>query len=231
MTRLAQAPRVPVEGAVHHEPQPVFDVALGVAGAVVGTGVAMGRALMAVPLLHQDLIWRPPFVAERWQPATLLDDAARHGAARRAEMVRVAQVLLDQWAPRRGRHNAVTLHLDPLDRAASDELLEHLLGAAPAPAVAEALYDRAGGNPFFLEELVSLLDGEAATEPGRVAALPDTLRGLVAARLDDLAPGVRAVLQDASVIGQTGPMVGLREMGRKLHRDVDVDAAVAAGSL
>lgn len=136
-------------------------------------------------------------------------------------------LLLDQWAPRRGRHNALTLHLDPLDRAASDELLEHLLGAAPAPATAEALFDRSGGNPFFLEELVSLLDGEAAAEPGRVAALPDTLRGLVAARLDDLSPGVRGVLQDAAVIGQTGPMVGLREMGRQLRREIDVDEAVA----
>lgn len=99
MTRLAQAPRVPVEGAVLHEPQQVLDVALGVAGAVVGTGVALGRAVVDLPLLHQKLIWRPRFVPERWQPATLLDDAARHGAARRAEVVRATQSLLDHWAP------------------------------------------------------------------------------------------------------------------------------------
>jgi hypothetical protein len=99
MTRLAEAPRVPVEGAVLHEPQQVLDVALGVAGAVVGTGVALGRAVVDLPLLHQRMIWRPRFVPERWQPATLLDDAARHGAARRDEMVRATQALLDHWAP------------------------------------------------------------------------------------------------------------------------------------
>lgn len=99
MTRLAEAPRVPVEGAVLHEPQLVLDIALGVAGAVVGTGVALGRAVVDVPLLHRRMIWRPRFVPERWQPATLLDDAARHGAARRAEMVGAAQALLDHWAP------------------------------------------------------------------------------------------------------------------------------------
>jgi hypothetical protein len=42
MTRLAQTPRVPVEGAVLQEPQLALDVALGVAGAVVGTGVRVG---------------------------------------------------------------------------------------------------------------------------------------------------------------------------------------------
>jgi hypothetical protein len=52
-----------------------------------------------LPLLHQNMIWRPRFVPERWQPATLLDGAARHGAARRAEAVRATQSLLDHWAP------------------------------------------------------------------------------------------------------------------------------------
>lgn len=99
MTRLAEAPRVPVEGAVLQEPQQVLDVALGVAGAVVGTGVALGRAVVDLPLLHQRMIWRPRFVPERWQPATLIGDAARHGVARRTEMVRAAQSLLDHWAP------------------------------------------------------------------------------------------------------------------------------------
>ncbi|MCB1269657.1 MAG: hypothetical protein KDB19_16165, partial [Microthrixaceae bacterium] len=86
------------------------------------------------------------------------------------------------------------------------------------------------GNPFFLEELVSLLDGAgagAAADGDRVAALPDTLRGLVAARLDDLDPVARAVLQNASVIGQQGPVAGLREMGHQLQRGVDVDSALA----
>jgi class 3 adenylate cyclase/tetratricopeptide (TPR) repeat protein len=194
-----------------------------------------GRALGAYasatarrrPLVLQisDLHWADPAVLD------LIDDVfsvLHHCPV--VVLVTARPALLDQWAPRRGRHNAITLHLDPLDRSSSDELLEHLLGAPVPEAVAEALFERSGGNPFFLEELVSLLDGDAAHEPGRVAALPDTLRGLVAARLDDLSPLQRSVLQDASVIGQRGPMVGLREMGRKLRseREEDVDAVVAA---
>ncbi|HRW38134.1 MAG TPA: adenylate/guanylate cyclase domain-containing protein [Aquihabitans sp.] len=187
-------------------------------------GVYASASAKRAPLVLQisDLHWADPAVLD------LIDDT--FAVLHHCPVVILATArpaLLDQWAPRRGRHNALTLHLDPLDREASDELLEHLLGAAPSPATAEALFERAGGNPFFLEELVSLLDGEAAAEPGRVAALPDTLRGLVAARLDDLSPDVRAVVQDASVIGQTGPMLGLREMGRKQHPSVDVDAVVA----
>jgi hypothetical protein len=99
MTPLVQAPRVPVVPAVRPQPQLVLDVALGMAGVVVGTGVAVGRAVVDLPLLHRRMIWRPSFVPERWQPASLLDDAALLGAARRAEMVRAAQALLDHWTP------------------------------------------------------------------------------------------------------------------------------------
>ena len=169
MTRLAQAPRVPVEGAVHHEPQPVFDVALGVAGAVVGTGVAMGRALMAVPLLHQDLIWRPPFVAERWQPATLLDDAARHGAARRAEMVRVAQVLLDHWAP--VVVERVVSRLDLTGLVVRHVDLDEVVRAVDIDAVV----DRLEGIVERVERIVGL--SEAVMSP--LAATESAVRGMV----------------------------------------------------
>ena len=135
--------------------------------------------------------------------------------------------LLERWSPRPGRHNSIVLHLDPLDQATTADLLAHLVGTAVSDEVAAAVTDRSGGNPFFLEELVSLLDGDTSADPGRVATLPDTLRGLVAARLDDLSPAVRCVVQDASVIGRHGPVEGLREMARALYRDIDVDAAVA----
>ncbi|QXC63365.1 AAA family ATPase [Aquihabitans sp. G128] len=134
--------------------------------------------------------------------------------------------LLDQWTPRPGRHNTLVLHLDPLGREAASALLTSLVGRAVPPEVADVVLDRSGGNPFFLEELVSLLDGAAGAGPN-VATLPDTLRGLVAARLDDLDPSARSILQDAAVIGQRGPVAGLREMARHLHADLDVDVALA----
>ena len=136
--------------------------------------------------------------------------------------------LLDRWTPRPGRHNTLVLHLDPLGRPAAAELLETLVGQPVAAEVADVILDRSGGNPFFLEELVSLLDGiSVGADRDSVATLPDTLRGLVAARLDDLDPVARAVLQNASVIGQQGPIAGLREMGERLQRGMDVDAGLA----
>lgn len=169
-----------------------------------------------------DLHWADPAVL------TLVDDVFEAIHHRPVVVLATARpALLDAWTPRPGRHNTLVLHLDPLGREAAGELLTHLVGGPVAPDVAEALLDRSGGNPFFLEELVSLLDAESAAEPGRVATLPDTLRGLVAARLDDLSPEARALVQDASVIGQRGPMGGLREMMRQLGRSGDTDALVA----
>jgi class 3 adenylate cyclase/tetratricopeptide (TPR) repeat protein len=138
--------------------------------------------------------------------------------------------LFDRWTPRSGRHNTFVVHVDPLGRQATGELLTALTGRVLPEHVADAMFERSGGNPFFLEELVNLLDADAddaSVAPGRVAALPVTLRGLVAARLDDLSPAVRSLVQNASVIGQRGPMSGLREMAAHLHQAIDVDGAVA----
>ena len=66
-------------------------------------------------------------------------------------------VLLERWQPPIGRNNQLVLHLDPLDREAAAELLDHLAADVPDD-LRELVLDRSGGNPFFLEELVSLLD-------------------------------------------------------------------------
>lgn len=99
MTPLVRAPRVPVVPVARPEPQVVVDIALGVAGAVIGTGLALGRAVVDMPLLHRRAIWHPGLVPERWQPGSVLDDVAKHGAVRRAEIVRTVQELLDRWTP------------------------------------------------------------------------------------------------------------------------------------
>ncbi len=138
----------------------------------------------------------------------------------------------ERWQPKSGRHNTVVLNLDPLGEDAAQELLDHLAPDVD-PAMARVLIDRSGGNPFFLEELITLLDDGpevdleapamgAAPRPG----LPDTLRGLLSARIDALAPEVKAVLQDASVFGSRGVIVGLSTMAQALGRSGDVDEAL-----
>lgn len=104
------------------------------------------------------------------------------------------------WTPRPG---SAVLHLLPLSRDASAELLDALAGDRPVhPSVRENVLDRAGGNPFFIEEFVRLLTERGASAPG-AATVPVSVQGLVAARLDALEPAVKAVVQDAAVVGES----------------------------
>ncbi len=177
-----------------------------------------------------DLHWADDVVLE------LLDTLLERLARRPFVLLATArQVIRERWAARPGRHNALVVNLDPLESEAAGELLASLLGGAEPPAdLRAALLERSGGNPFFLEELVALLGGQVPTSaawsspsPDGLRPLPDTLRGLVAARLDGLDADTRVVLTDAAIIGPRGKVEHLRRMAEAIGRDVDVDAAVA----
>ena len=87
-------------------------------------------------------------------------------------------------------------------------LVAALVGRAMLPVGVQALLlERAGGNPLYAEEFARLLADQGLVADGEVAAVPDipvpeTVQGLIAARLDTLAPEVRALVQDAAVIGR-----------------------------
>ena len=62
----------------------------------------------------------------------------------------------------------------------------------------DRVVEAAEGNPFFLEQLLALaLEGGLAERP-----LPETIQALLAARLDRLGPGERAVLERGAVVGK-----------------------------
>ncbi|TMK84863.1 MAG: tetratricopeptide repeat protein [Actinobacteria bacterium] len=90
-----------------------------------------------------------------------------------------------------------TLRLDPLG---PDEAAGLVAAATDRFPLAQhdmaALAQRSGGNPLFLRELVS-----AARSAGNVAALPDTVEGVMTAQIDRLHPADRALLRTASVLG------------------------------
>ncbi len=103
--------------------------------------------------------------------------------------------------------------LQPLDQAATLELLTELLGDDPSLRdVAQRIADRAAGNPFFVEEIVrSLVESQVLTgRPGayRLArdvsevAVPTSLHAVLAARIDQLGPAEKYALQAASIIGR-----------------------------
>jgi class 3 adenylate cyclase/tetratricopeptide (TPR) repeat protein len=106
-----------------------------------------------------------------------------------------------------GRVRSTAIELEPLSRAESELLVEKLvaqLAAAadgPVPELPADLLARAEGNPLFVEETIRMLveAGASGTDADRI---PDTLHALIAARIDQLAPEGKALLQRASVIGR-----------------------------
>ncbi|MDX6411263.1 MAG: hypothetical protein QOE91_779, partial [Gaiellaceae bacterium] len=92
---------------------------------------------------------------------------------------------------------AMTIHLEPLQPADARALV-----AAAAdglmPDEIDAITQRAGGNPLFLQELVT-----AGSRDEELDDLPESVVGLVAARIDNLAPAERTLLRWASVLGAT----------------------------
>ncbi len=124
-----------------------------------------------------------------------------------------------------GRHGSLVLPLGPLDAAAGRDLVAQLAADLPQDEIDE-LVERSGGNPFFLEELSNLVasdsfDSQSRTvaelASGRLDLLPDTLRGIVSARLDALDPKTRTTLEAASVLGRSGPVDALRILIREVN--------------
>lgn len=144
------------------------------------------------------------------------------------------RTLSERWAPATGRHNTLVLNLGPLQRSASEQLLDSILDESTPQSVRDMVLDRSGGNPLYLEELATLMgshaDAAAAWHP-KLEELPDTLRGLIAARIDDLTADEQGVLADASVWGAEGPVSVLRELGETMRGRRDTDQHVAALSL
>ncbi len=76
-----------------------LDVAVGAAGVAVGAAVVAVRTVHRVTSPVTRLFWRPPLLATRYQPASLLRGLARTGAADREHLRRRAEVMLDVWTP------------------------------------------------------------------------------------------------------------------------------------
>ena len=112
-----------------------------------------------------------------------------------------------------GRRNSVAVSLDPLAPDEAERLMRLLLSVDGLPASVNArILERAEGNPFFLEEILRRLidEGALACEQGRWRAtpgieeieLPDSVQGVLASRIDLLAPEDKRVLQAAAVVGR-----------------------------
>ena len=97
-----------------------------------------------------------------------------------------------------GRRGVSTLTLSPLTEDAAAQLLQNLIDERDVTLPAPALLGAAEGNPLFIEQLFAM----RAEDPQAGRRIPATIQALLAARLDRLSTGERAVIQRAAVIGR-----------------------------
>jgi len=111
-----------------------------------------------------------------------------------------------------GMTNAHTISLTPLSDDDTARLVGGLLDQALLPAqVQQVLLERAGGNPLYAQEYVRMLQDRGLlvraaggwTLAEEIVELPESLHGIIAARLDTLSAEEKALIHDAAVVGRT----------------------------
>ncbi len=154
-------------------------------------------------LIEQEAQGRPlvcVFDDLHWAEETLLDlvehvaDLSRDAPVLLLCMAR-PELLEKRPAWGGGKWNSTTVLLEPLDAAETELLLDELGGVEPH--LGERIAHAAEGNPLFLEEMFALV---RASGEGDIS-VPPTIQALLAARLDQLDPAERAVLERGSVEG------------------------------
>ncbi len=94
-----------------------------------------------------------------------------------------------------GMRNETTVTLEALDAGEMHRLANALAASVDPPP---SVVDLAGGNPFFLEEILAM-----SGEGGGSDRVPETVQGVIAARLDLLDPQDKRLLQRAAVVGRS----------------------------
>jgi class 3 adenylate cyclase len=179
----------------------------------------------------------------QWADAGLLDFIEHLGTWSRERPILILTLarpeLLDArptWGA--GQRSFTSLRLERLPDQAMRALLDARASGIPRAAVRHIL-ERAGGVPLYAVELTRMLIDRGAlvaAEPGyRLVRelsgtdLPDSLHGLLAARIDALPPGERAILRSGAVLGRRfstdalAAVTGLRpgELRRRVTALVD----------
>jgi DNA-binding NarL/FixJ family response regulator len=102
------------------------------------------------------------------------------------------------------------LVLAPLEQGQTAELTARVLGRSPGPRLAQQIFERTEGMPFFVEELAAALAGDGRLEEqdemvdlpaGHDVPLPETVRETVLLRTDRLSQAARHALEVAAVAG------------------------------
>ena len=156
----------------------------------------------ATTLLIEDVHWAEPTLLE------LIDYLARSEIDLRV-LCTARPELLDarpEWV----RSSSIVM-LGPLRPQDSAQLIIDLAGAGVRPSLHRQLLEVAGGNPFFAEQIVSMLEEQGAlravdprssSEAPESIALPPSVNAVLDARLELLPSPVRKVAEQAAVVGK-----------------------------
>jgi DNA-binding SARP family transcriptional activator/tetratricopeptide (TPR) repeat protein len=122
--------------------------------------------------------------------------------------------------------------LGALDRAGTARLVGRVIGGEPAEPLVEAVHDRSGGNPFFITELLRLLQSEgglaAADAPAAARRdIPAGVRDVLRRRVARLPSQTSAFWTVAAVVGREFDL-DLIEAVTGLDDESALDAAEAA---
>ena len=123
--------------------------------------------------------------------------------------------------------------LEPLQVEQTDLLLENLLGIRNFPKnIRRLILEKSDGNPFFIEEIIrSLIETKQIVrenhhwraDGGTGISIPNTLHGVLGARIDRLPDAARNTLQNAAVIGRA---FDVRVLKRLVNMNGGLDAQI-----
>jgi class 3 adenylate cyclase/tetratricopeptide (TPR) repeat protein len=204
--------------------------------------IARSRPLV---LVFEDLHWMDETSSELLQHLLPLVESAPLLVVglSRLDTGTPAVTLRDAFAGEYG-DRYLELQLTPLSADDGSRLIHNLLAIDDLPAgVERSILDKTEGNPFFVEEVTrSLIDAGAVTRDPRsgrwratphigAIQIPDTVQGVIIARIDRLDEEVRQVLRVASVVGRSflyRLLTAVSEAGDRLDDDL---AALQRGDL
>jgi class 3 adenylate cyclase/tetratricopeptide (TPR) repeat protein len=128
------------------------------------------------------------------------------------------------------------LSLQPLKMKDASQLIQSVISKNYfSETVKTSLLERAAGNPFYLEELASMLNNSQIKDKGKSMQLinefdfsvPGTLNKLVLSRIDQLREDLKRILQWASVIGRYFHYHTLKVLQFKLNDNTKLDEALS----
>jgi len=154
-----------------------------------------------------------------------------------AESIGTARILLlVNYRPEYSHHWSnktyyMQLRLDPLNRESAEELLSALIGDAVELApLKRRIVETTEGNPFFIEEMVqALLEEGVLVRNGAVRVtrslsqvrVPPTVQGILASRIDRLAPPEKEFLQTLAVLGREFSLGLARQVTAKADEELE----------